>query len=674
MESAAHHAAALGFTPEVTRVWLTQVLSACARLGVGARACIVIQKTAAAQDPSVAPLHVLLEPGCRASSEPDATVVEPVTLGPPPEERQTSPQPLLAVNDWLASIAYDSTVQAAAARYELDDTSRGVVALYAEIDARAAAEQAATAAAQRLARQWQVTFDTLNEALLVSNAEGHVVQANNAAANLFGQGLTGIQIDTFLRERLHIGDPPDLHTPVRALAIPASVRGRRLSMYADPVVENATWRGAVVRLQDITQELAMQEELEERARRLQLADRRKDDYIAMLGHELRNPIATIDGAVKSLRALLPREAESDHILQILERHGSNVQRLVDDLLDVARMKQGKLVLRKSRIDLPQLVRGCVHDMRPRAEASKLELHADIAAEPLEVLGDSTRLEQVMTNLVDNAIKYTPEGGRIDVDVRHAPEREAVVIHVRDSGVGFEGGRIDAAFEAFVQFDRDKDRAAGGMGLGLSVVKALVNLHEGQIRASSPGRGRGSTFELRFPLLDSKVSAPRGAPKRDISMEGIRLLLVEDNADLLALTAMRLRRRGFEVTEAQDTTQALLAAPQHRPQVFVTDIGLPGRDGYELAKCLNALEGVAPDLRVALSGYGPPDNDERRKLFDAYLVKPLDIDKLVQLVQEHLPATSVLPAPPKNHEEMAAIDELPSPVEPTRQGRRRRHRH
>jgi signal transduction histidine kinase/CheY-like chemotaxis protein len=362
---------------------------------------------------------------------------------------------------------------------------------------------------------------------------------------------------------------------------------------------------------------------------LEVAVRQRDDFLALLGHELRNPLAAIEMAGQ----LLERNNAPDRPLGILRRQTRQLARLVDDLLDVARVTSGKVTLRLAPIDLRLLAQRCVES---QAEAARVEHGVDLAwaadAAPVFTVGDAVRLEQVLANLVSNAVKYTPRGGHVRVSV--AREHGRAVLRVVDDGIGIAAEDLARVFEPFVQVSGALDRARGGMGLGLTLVRSLVEGHAGTVEARSAGPGKGSEFVVRLaaaePPLEAAAAVERHPVRRDV-------LVVEDNDDVRASFAEALALAGHEVRSAPDGSAALALARARRPDVAFVDIGLPGIDGYEVARRLRAEHGAGIYL-VALTGYGRPEDLARTRDagFDLHLTKPVDLARADAIVRSAPP--------------------------------------
>ena len=357
----------------------------------------------------------------------------------------------------------------------------------------------------------------------------------------------------------------------------------------------------------------------------------RDQFLAMLSHELRNPLTAISLAVDSFDA---HPMTNEHA--ILARQTRHLAKLVDDLLDIARVTTGKISLHMADVDLNDVAEHCVEIMRPRAEARRLRLSVQASPARAIVRGDAVRLEQILGNLLSNAIKYTPSGGEIDVQVE--ANADDAVMCVRDSGKGIAPEMLTRIFDLFMQGETSIDRTEGGMGVGLTLVKKLVHLHRGTVRAYSHGRGSGSEFVVRIPLAPLAATAASARATLDhAKAEPRRILLIEDNQDIRDLLRIKLRQLGHSIDSAEDGPsglEKLLASP---PDVALVDIGLPGMSGYEIARQARETLGQQVYL-VALTGYGQAEDKERALAagFNVHLTKPPDFVDL-QNVLARVPA-------------------------------------
>jgi PAS domain S-box-containing protein len=375
---------------------------------------------------------------------------------------------------------------------------------------------------------------------------------------------------------------------------------------------------------DITQEKRIE------AERLE-AERRKDEFLAMLAHELRNPLSAISGAAQ-LFGKLETEEELEWAKEVVLRQVKHLTRLIDDLLDVSRISRGKISLRKETIDLSPIVSSAVEAVRPLLEERKHGLSISLINGGLRLEADPLRLEQILVNLLTNAAKYTDAEGQISLTARH--EGTDIVIQVRDTGMGITPELLPRIFDLFAQGDRTMARSEGGLGIGLTLVQKLTEMHGGSITAASEGRGKGSEFTVRLPALEEPAARkPRtwGTLPR-VARPSSRVLVVDDNVDSALGLSRLLKLLGHEVQVAHDGPAALEEARAHRPEVVLLDLGLPGMDGYEVAQRLRAEECCKDALIIAVSGYGRPEDLRHSKEagFDHHLVKPVDYEVLMTL--------------------------------------------
>ena len=371
---------------------------------------------------------------------------------------------------------------------------------------------------------------------------------------------------------------------------------------------------------------------------LSAADRRKDEFLATLSHELRNPLAPMRNALDILR-LGGRQGSDERLLQAFDRQLRDLTRLVDDLMEVSRITQGRMQLRRAPVALGPLAQAAAQDLAPAIRAARHTLRLDIAAAPLLVDGDATRLSQVVVNLLTNAIKYTPEGGIIELRV--AAAAGFAELRVRDSGIGIPACALENVFNMFSQLEPALERAKGGLGIGLALVRGIVELHGGSIQAASAGPGQGSEFTVRLPLLAEAPhagDAPAGQASRSglkKPAEGMRVLVVEDNIDAAEALALALEFYGCDTRMAYSAHSALAIAPAFGPDAVLLDIGLPDLNGYELARRLRALPGGAALTLIATTGWAQ-DKDRQRALeagCDHHLTKPVDVERLRGLLMQ-----------------------------------------
>jgi K+-sensing histidine kinase KdpD/CheY-like chemotaxis protein len=418
--------------------------------------------------------------------------------------------------------------------------------------------------------------------------------------------------------------------PRSAIIVPLESRGRTIGMIQ--LVRGGARRAFTDDDYEVAQELARRAATAIDNSRLyddlRAADRQKDDFLAMLAHELRNPLAAIDYATQ-LSSISPEQAAN--ATEIIHRQVRQLARLIDDLLDVSRITRDKIELKKEPIDAATIVNRASGTARPIIEKHKHEFRVDVAEEEMPLFVDPTRVEQIIVNLLTNAAKYTPEEGQIALTAY--PENEEVVINVRDTGVGIPKEMLPRVFELFTQVNPEIDRTKGGLGIGLTVVRRLTEKHGGTVSATSDGLGQGTEFTVRLPRsmghTGTNVSGREGAQPPP----GLRVLVVEDNVDTAAAMSKLLTQAGCDTNVAHDGPAALEAAGAFRPQVVLLDIGLPGIDGYEVARRLRADSRHRGLRLVAISGYGQAQDQQRSREagFDHHLVKPVDYRALIKLL-------------------------------------------
>jgi PAS domain S-box-containing protein len=396
-------------------------------------------------------------------------------------------------------------------------------------------------------------------------------------------------------------------------------------------------RGTIIRwlgtCTDIHAQRMAQDALEQSASALRDADRRKDEFLAMLAHELRNPLAPISTA-SQLLMLASDPARVRAAGEVIARQVRHMTELVDDLLDVSRVTRGLVHLEMEDVNLKEVISGAIEQVRPLIDLRSHGLRTRVPIEPLWVRGDRTRLTQIFTNLLNNAAKYTPEGGDLDLDAEVAGAR--VTVHVRDSGQGIEPALLPRIFELFTQAERSPDRTQGGLGIGLALVRSLVTLHHGSITAQSAGKHRGAIFTVRLPLIEPPATTGEThAQPDDIHTPALNVVVVDDNVDAAGTLQILLEVLGHRVRVFHRAREALDAVVAEPPDVAFLDIGLPDITGYELAREIRARLGQRTGVLAALSGYGQPqDFDASRAAgLDYHLVKPLDHARLLEVLAQ-----------------------------------------
>ena len=512
----------------------------------------------------------------------------------------------------------------------------GECALVQETAARtwSAVEAAQARAALRRERdQSQYIFDSMAEGFAVLDSDWRILRMNAEGLRLTQRGADDV-----------IGrDHWDVWPELRGSAEEAIYR-RVMASGESAIVELAhtlpdgrqVWMetrahrsldgGIAFFFRDVSERRAVQEQLT-------VADRRKDEFLAMLAHELRNPLAPIGAAAQLLQRARLDEDRVRHTSQVIGRQVQHMTHLIDDLLDVSRVTRGLVTLDKAALDIRIVVAEAVEQVAPLVQARRHALALHLPPDMTMVDGDRKRLVQVVTNILNNAAKYTPEGGHIVLEA--ALRAGQVVIEIGDDGIGMAPDLVAHAFELFAQAERSPDRSAGGLGLGLALVKSLVELHGGSAACRSPGPGMGSTFTVALPHLATEpgagavpdVEAPAG------TVSALRILVVDDNVDAASMLGMLLQVSGYEVAVEYGARQALARAAADVPDVCLLDIGLPEMDGTELARALRRLPALKDAVLIAVTGYGQ-ESDRRRILdagFDHHLVKPIDMQALFAIL-------------------------------------------
>ncbi|MDP3911359.1 MAG: PAS domain S-box protein [Gemmatimonadales bacterium] len=489
--------------------------------------------------------------------------------------------------------------------------------------------------------------ESSEDAIVSKTLEGRITSWNRGAERLFGftaaeaigQPIT-IVIPEELRgeerailQRLRQGERIEHYETVRQRK-----DGRRIeiSLTISPLRDAA---GTIFGASKVARDIGAQKEAE---RALIDADRRKDEFLALLAHELRNPLGPIRHAVNIIRSQPATAAELEWAVNIIDRQTAHMTRLVDDLLDVSRITRGRIELRRERVDVGAVLRNAVEANRAMIEKSGHHLTMDLPlAEPLYVDGDAARLTQVFANLIDNAAKYTDPGGRITVGARR--DGPTVTIGVTDSGIGIPAEEMPRVFEMFTQASQPLERSKGGLGVGLALVERLVRLHGGTVTARSEGPGKGSEFIVQLPNAGqrSPVAPERAVVERPALDHRCRILVVDDNHDAADSLAMLLRLSGHDVRTAHDGPEAVAALSAFQPDVALLDLGMPGMTGYELAGAIRRQPNGRDIVLVAVTGWGQEDYRHKSKEagFDHHLTKPVEFDVLQAVLKQ---VTSCLP--------------------------------
>jgi PAS domain S-box-containing protein len=483
--------------------------------------------------------------------------------------------------------------------------------------------------ALRLASDWQASFDAIGDGVCLLDREGRVRRCNRAMADLLGStpaalaGRAGA-----LEPRFGSGVMDEVRASGERHVSDVAVEGRWFRLVVDPVhARDGALDGVVVVAADTTDRHRLEAELRARAGALAVADRRKDEFLAMLAHELRNPLGAIGAALGLQESLAAGDDTEGRVGETLQRQTRHLSRLVDDLLDVSRITHGKIELRRTPVDLVEVTRRALAAAAPLVESRGTRLAVTLPSEAVPVEADVLRIEQVIVNLVGNAAKFSPPEALVEVTLEAPPGAGQAVLRVADQGIGIPPAMLDSVFDMFVQVDQSPARSRGGLGIGLTMVKKLVELHGGTVTAESAGEGRGATFSVRLPVAPDAAERMPPAEKatKQAEVGARRILLVEDNPDISELIQIQLQMWGHEVTAAHDGPTGLEAALRLRPDVAFVDVGLPGMDGYEVARRVRAAEGGDKIGLVAMTGYGRPEDRDRALAagFDAHLVKPVD---------------------------------------------------
>lgn len=489
----------------------------------------------------------------------------------------------------------------------------------------------------------EAIVETVHQPLLVLDGDLIVRRANRAFYRVFqarpeqtenvpffevGQGQWGIpELRTLLEEIL------PSHTCIEGKEVRLSftkLGTRTLRLNAQSLRWNQEAR-ILLAIEDISEQ-------EEAIDELRSMDRRKDEFMAMLAHELRNPLTPIRNALEIWRMGTAGEADIRKAQDTLDRQLTQEARLIDELLDLSRINRGSIALRKETVDFARITRETVSDIQMEVDSHQQALILNVSQVPVIIEGDKARLGQIVLNLLSNAIKYTPKGGKISVAL--VREGAQAMLSVTDTGNGIDPRLIDSMFDLFVQADKSLARTEGGLGIGLTLVRRLVELHGGQVHAYSEGIGKGSCFTVRIPALPDSTPLDSVKPKQALTpmpSSDRRILVVDDNVDAAESLSLLLQLDGFTTEIAFDGLAALQMAASFIPHIIFLDIGLPGLDGYKVAEQIRAMKGLGHPLLIALSGYGQDSDLEKSKAagFDHHLVKPADIDRIRALINQEL---------------------------------------
>jgi PAS domain S-box-containing protein len=500
---------------------------------------------------------------------------------------------------------------------------------------------------RRHAAWLSTTLRSIGDAVIATDADGRLIFMNGVAEALTGWS-SALAAGRRLEEVFHIINEEtrsSVVNPVTRVLSEGMVVGlanhtlliardgteHAIDDTAAPIRdEGSELKGVVLVFHDVGDRRRLEKELFDRATRLVQADRRKDEFLAMLAHELRNPLASISNSIQLLR--MDNAADhADWAKDVIDRQVKHLARLIDDLLDVSRITRGLIELRKERIDAASVIESAVCAVRPLVEERKHELTVESTPGTLWCEADPTRVEQMLINLLNNAAKYTEAGGHIQLTARH--EGDHISFQVKDDGMGIVRERLEEMFELFAQGDRSIARSEGGLGIGLTVVKRIAELHGGTATAMSEGPGQGSEFTVTLPAVPApETVAPAMRACRPDGDRNSRVLIVDDNLDTVNGLARMLKLLGHDIRTAHEGEAAITEALAFRPQFILLDIGLPAMDGYQVARRLRGV-GLEDSVIIAISGYGQEDDRIRSREagFDHHLVKPVDHDALITLI-------------------------------------------
>jgi PAS domain S-box-containing protein len=507
----------------------------------------------------------------------------------------------------------------------------GVVLIFRDITDQRRAEHA---------RAWLAAIiESSDDAIVSKTLDGRITSWNPGAVRLFGYApdeIIGKPISTIIPcelhdeeahvlERLRRGDRVEHFETVRLRKDGTRVE---VSLTVSPVRDE---QGEIVGASKIARDISERKRSE---RLLREADHRKDEFLAMLAHELRNPLAPLRNAAELVCRAKHEAPELQVACGIMDRQLRQMTRLVDDLLDISRISTGRLELKEELIDVGLLLRGLESALRPSFDASHQKLSLELPQETLCVGADRTRLTQVLTNILHNANKYTPPGGRITVQLRR--EGHDALVGIRDTGIGIPAGMLDRVFELFSQVDRSHERTHGGLGIGLTLAKRLVDLHGGSITVHSAGEGQGSEFVVRLPLREVDAGAiPASSPPAPVATRPCRVLVADDNEDAALSLGMLLQLMGHETRVVHDGLEAVDAAETFQPELVILDLDMPRLDGYEAARRIRQRPWAKGVVLIALTGWGQSADRVRTEQagFDRHCVKPIEADTLCELVAQ-----------------------------------------
>ncbi|MBV8486771.1 MAG: PAS domain S-box protein [Planctomycetaceae bacterium] len=487
--------------------------------------------------------------------------------------------------------------------------------------------------------------ESSDDAIASKTLDGIVTSWNRAAERIFGYTaaeMIGRPISVLavpgntedmagILEKIARGERVDHYDTIRRAKDGRLVH---ISLCVSPI-RDATGKivGASKIARDISDRKRIEKEKEALLQEIRKQVKQRDEFLEMLAHELRNPLAPLRNAVHLLEVQGDDAASVSMIRGMMERQIVHLSRLIDDLLDVARITQGKLRLKEERIDLCQLAREDAEDHQGLFQKAGVTIVTRLQETPVWVHGDRARLTQILDNFLENACKFVKRGGKTEIEVTSDLTNQQAILRVRDNGIGIESELLPRVFELFTQADRGLDRSRGGLGIGLAVVKRLAELHRGEVEAHSDGLGKGAEFTVRLPLAGEPSAIILEFPTAQKAARSMRILVVEDNRDSAESLRRLLTIYGYDVSLAYTGAEGVETAQRAHPDVVICDIGLPGMDGYAVAKAIRKNPGTASTRLIAVTGYGQ-ESDRLRALasgFDSHLVKPADPRVLLDML-------------------------------------------
>jgi PAS domain S-box-containing protein len=488
-------------------------------------------------------------------------------------------------------------------------------------------------------KQLEVTLASIGDAVIITDEHTRVTFLNPIAESLTGCRLeqaSGKPVtDIFVIVDEHTGLPLDnpaqkailertmIASDTSTLLIPKQGERKNIETTSAPITLNAVIAGVIIVFHDVTEKRALERQLLERASRLELMNQRKNQFLTMLAHELRSPVSPISNATQLMKLQAKTATVSEEPLQVIERQVSHLKRLIDDMLEVSRITSGKMKIVKTDVDLVNLIEAVCLDFNPQFIQLGIKCVTELPSSRISIHADADRITQVMHNLFNNSLKFTPKGGTITITL--SANEESAILQIKDTGIGLAETALVDLFEPFTQAEQSLERSAGGLGLGLSLVKGIIDLHSGTVSASSDGVNRGTTICLTLPLMNFQTAA-RVESIEDSSVQLHRILLIEDDHDAANMMRQLLEIMGHEVFWSSTGLDGVEQATSLIPTLIICDIGLPGLDGFGVAQQLRKSPITSSIPLVALTGYGEVEFIDRAKNagFDHHITKPASL--------------------------------------------------